>query len=330
MNITLINALHELQEFAKITHQSYKEKAYKRVILEIKRLTYPITTLNVEDVLRSHKIPGVGDSLAAKIKEFIFTGRIKELDFLRNDERVKSYQELGKITGVGPATIERWMSMGITTLSAVRNASDSGKITLNNMQKYGLEYYNDLCERILRNEVTEIGNAIKKILTRIDPIIIFTIAGSYRRGSETSGDIDILVSNRERFNNNLFKLLIDELQKDNNFIITLSSGESRVTFLYRGPYNKVRQIDILNIKYSSYYAALLYFTGSDLFNEAMRSYAKIKGMRLNQHGLYKYIGKKEKHVVLIPTNSEEEIFAEIGLKYVIPAERNEPKIEVLG
>ena len=321
-NEKLIAVLNEIRDISDILGEIYKEKAYNRAIPEIKKLDFEITPANIE-LIKKRKIPGVGEGILGKIVEFVITGRIDELEKIRNTKRVKSYRELSKIAGVGPATVKKWLDLKIDSLPKLRKAIASGKIKLNTMQKYGLRYYHDLNERISHAEVTKLGEIIKSILLQIDPEIIFNIAGSYRRNTPTSGDIDILVTNPHTFNDDLLHIFMDIIDLDPNFIDFLSSGSERVTFLYKSPMsNKVRQIDILNLPYSSYYAGILYFTGSYDFNTAMRMHAKKLGFRLNQDGLYK-INKNK--LELIPTASEKHIFDILHLKYIRPEQRTGPQ-----
>lgn len=323
-NEELIKELTTIQEIAGITGSVYREKAYRKAISEIKRLKFDITRENIGEVAKM-KIPGIGKGIMSKIIEFIESGRIAEIDEMKKSREYTAYVEFSKITGVGPATINEWIKKHIYNLRDLRNAIAQGKVVLNNMQKYGLRYYDDLNERIPRTEVTTLGDYIKRILIQIDPKVMFVIAGSYRRGAETSGDIDILVSNKEQFHDDLLSELVQVLRNDRNFIDTLSEGMERVTFLYKSPISgKTRQIDILNIRYGSYYAAMLYFTGDFSFNEAMRGYAKARGYRLNQQGLFRYVGKA---LTLVPTHSEKEIFDILGLKYVEPSARAAPQVQ---
>jgi DNA polymerase/3'-5' exonuclease PolX len=174
---------------------------------------------------------------------------------------------------------------------------------------------------------------------------VVTICGSYRRGLPFSSDIDILISNPTINISNplILREIKTMLERDPNYIIELSIGKERYTFLYRSSAsNKVRQIDILNLPYFQYYPGILYFTGSWEFNERMRGYAKQHGFRLNQKGLFRITtrtsksrGKTAKYIkksssagptqfteTLIVTNSEEEIFSALGLQYVAPENRN--------
>jgi DNA polymerase IV len=126
----------------------------------------------------------------------------------------------------------------------------------------------------------------------------------------------------------------------------ISTGPTRITFVMLGPSSRMRQVDLLFIPKASYAASLLYFTGSWEFNESMRSWAKAHGFRLNQNGLYKVAAGPTREssegvstrkssrdksrgsrrasadgLTLIPTKTEQDIFAKLGLRYMEPAER---------
>lgn len=320
MNAEIIKALTELKTFAEILAQNYQALAYARAIRAV-RLSPPLKSAADIVALKAH---GVGTKILDKLREFITTGRIEELEQLRRDPKIRAWRELGGIVGVGPATIEKWYDMKIRSMADLRRAVDTGQIKLTKAQKYGVEFYDDLNSRIPRDEVTMLGDLIKQYLLQLDPDIVFEIAGSYRRGLPTSGDIDILVSNRHHFDANLLRDLVESLQRhDPNFIDTLALGVEKVTILYRSPTsNKVRQLDVLNIAYNSYYAALNYFTGSAEHNEWLRGLAKSRGYRLNQHGLYRIVDARRPQLnELIPLNSESELYRLLGVEYIPPESR---------
>jgi DNA polymerase/3'-5' exonuclease PolX len=313
----IIADLEELQDIASVLGEVYKAKEYRRVAGVLRQLPYAVTAENLTDVARRHKI---GEAIMRKLREKLDSGHISELESLRSSARVASYRALGKIMGVGPNTIEKWLKIGVDSLPRLRHAIGAGRITLTNTQKYGLTYYADLNTRIPRAEIAILGRVVKDLLIEGDPGAIFELAGSYRREAATSGDVDILVSNRGHFDENLLRNMIAKLELDSRFIAPIVLGTERTTFIYMSPLSGLaRQIDVLNIRYASFYAALLYFTGSWEFNESMRGYAKSKGYRLNQSGLYKITKNNLKP---IPAASEADIFRTLELEYIPPAGRN--------
>lgn len=309
MNKELVDILEELRDIYEIEGDVYRENAYKKAIINIKKIDHQILT--------APPWPIVGTRIANKITEFINTGRIAELAKLRNNKRVKAFRVFTAILGVGPATVQEWIRMRIYDIASLRRAIGTGKITLNHMQKLGLKYYSDLNNRMPRAEVEAIGEIMRRQLEQIRPGITFEISGSYRRGRADCGDIDILLTHNN-WNKDLLAEFREQIAIDRNFIDIVGAGEQRLTLLYRGPTsNKVRQIDLLWLPRGQFIPALLYFTGSGDFNEKMRGIAKRKGYRLNQKGLFKIEGGQIKLPGIV-LKTEREIFDILEMPYVEP------------
>jgi DNA polymerase/3'-5' exonuclease PolX len=314
MNKNVIGLLDELRNISNILGQIYREKAYRIAIVNIRQLPW-----DIKDNLgrfKDSKIVGVGSAIKEKIMEICKTGKLKELDQLRRDPEVIAAKELSRILGVGPATVKKWLSLGINSLADLCRRVNSGEIVLGNVQRVGLQYYVDLNTKIPRAEVSKIGATIHEMLTRICPGILFCIAGSYRREFAESGDVDILISCGRR---SPLAVFISVLETDPRLITILSRGPERVTFLYKiGA--RVRQVDILSLVKSSWATGILYFTGSWEFNEGMRGYAKAQGYRLNQSGLFKIT--KNGNLSRINVSTEEDIFHKLNIPYVQPRARD--------
>lgn len=236
------------------------------------------------------------------VQEYTSTGQIKELIKFDKSKKMQGLIILTSILGVGRVTATDWVNKKIYNLEDLRLALGKQKIKLNHMQEIGLRYYYDLHLRIPRSEITQIGESLRQIINTTH----FHIAGSYRRGSPDSGDIDIIITNDDLYLDKFKKILMEQPY----YVDIISCGSERLTFIIK-MFSHVRQVDLLCVEVESFFAALLYFTGSWDFNEAMRAHAKIHGFRLNQHGLYK-------DNTLVHTVSEEDIFDKLGLKYVSP------------
>lgn len=327
----LIFALQRLRSISAVLKLPYKVHAYEHAIAQIARICVDCDILAMianESDFRA--TTGIGDRIFAKIKEFADTGYIKELDELEQHPRVRAYRILGTIMGVGPVTIDKWFAAGIHTLADLLKAHASKRITLTATQQLGIEHHLDLSTRIPREEMEMIGKQIcdrAGAITRVGADAhthktTCEIMGSYRRGARDSGDVDLIVQVPTNKLADIHQQIAHELRKSVEFVAMVSAGTSRITFLWRiappaqaTTTNKVRQVDILLCPRETYFAALLYFTGSAVFNEAMRGLAKARGFRLNQNGLYRN-GRS------IAVSSEEEIFRVIGLNYVPPHDRN--------
>ncbi len=283
----ILAMLREFMEIYRILGDVYRANAYLKAIVKIKNNT-AVT----------------GDSISAKITEYNKTGRVAELQKLGNEPRVKTYRELGGILGVGPKTIEEWIALGILGLRDLRLAISDTRVILTKTQRYGLLYYRDLNTRIPREHVSAIGNLICRHVGGHCEIV-----GSYRRGSQSSGDIDVLMIDVN------LRDVLKILSNDPGYIDAVCVGKERATFLYHYE-GIVRSVDLLSVSSKQYACALLYFTGGPEFNERMRGIAKNQGYKLNQHGLY-----IRKDNALVITKTERDIFAAIGMDYVEPRNR---------
>jgi DNA polymerase beta len=189
---------------------------------------------------------------------------------------------------------------------------------------------------IPREFITIIDQELHKYCKNIK----FTIAGSYRRGKLTSRDIDLVVLSKGK--NTIDKLIADI--NDNSKIVHIdppfASGPNKITTLFEIDVNnfadllkgyaprqliradnhtKVRvKIDIFITNADEYIFALLFATGSGIFNVRMRAVAKKKNMLLNQRGLFRKVGDKLEQ---IPIKTEQEIFSILGMKYREPKDR---------
>ena len=156
---------------------------------------------------------------------------------------------------------------------------------------------------------------------KINKDLIFEICGSYRRGALESGDIDILVSHPNYIDNienqKFLEKIVKELSKSKLIIDNLTSKGTTKFMGVCKISDIARRIDIRLINYESYYAALIYFTGSKNFNVYIRNKALEKNFSLNEYAL---TDMKDNTIKIL--NSEEEIFLILKIPYLSPIERN--------
>lgn len=311
---TLIAQLFDqLAAVIQLTDNQYRAKAFSRAAKIFRGMTDEIT---LSDLKTLQDIPGIGPGIIARVSEIITTGTISEINTLRESRRYTAFVELTSIKGVGAKTAAVWINLGVYTLGDLRRAVGERKIVLTKQQELGVRWYTDLSQRIPRATVEQITSVIRALATRVfGPRVEMVVAGSYRRGAATSGDIDILIQGTSGMDQ-FVKLLTDRPE----FTDIISSGSERTTFLWRDLGGTVRQIDILLRPRSSWAASLAYFTGDAGFARNMRAIAKVRGYKLNQNGLYKKTSVKT-GVKPIPISSEEELFKVLGMQWVPPAQR---------
>lgn len=303
----------QLAAVIQITDDQYRAKAFSRAAKIFRGMTGEITRANIDTL---QNIRGIGPGIITRVSEIIETGTIAEIDTLRESRRYNAFVELTSIKGVGAKTAAVWINLGVYTLGDLRRAVGARSIVLTKQQELGVRWYADLSQRIPRATVEQITGIIRTLVIRaFGASSEMVVAGSYRRGATTSGDIDILVqgtSGMDRF----VKLLSTRPE----FTDIISSGRERTTFLWRDLGGTVRQIDVLLRPKSAWAASLAYFTGDAGFARNMRAHAKTRGYKLNQNGLYKKTGTKTS-IKPIPIGSEEELFKVLGIPWVPPAQR---------
>jgi DNA polymerase/3'-5' exonuclease PolX len=202
---------------------------------------------------------------------------------------------------------------------------------LNDIQKVGLKYYEDILERIPRSEIDEFGGVFRSVFQEVvkgkpeSEKNAFEIVGSYRRGALQSGDIDVIITGKTGTN---FKEFIDKLKETGIILEILSRGLTKclvIGKLLSPSGKKARRIDFLFTTPEEYPFSVLYFTGSKIFNTVMRGHALTMGYSLNEHGLHKMNktekkavkGEKVSHVFL----DERSIFDFLNMEYKSPEQR---------
>lgn len=280
---------------------------------------YPTDIKHAADLKNT---PKIGPSTLEKLAEFERTGQIQ----LLVDAENSPYGILTKIYGIGPENAKKLIADGITCVSDLRMVASS---KLNAKQMIGLQYYEQLLERIPREEIdlyksafTDVLKLSQKNAKLADTAAThtFEIVGSYRRGATDSGDIDVILSSRT---SKFFEYFVGILKNNNLIIESLTEGKTKSYVIMRiTPSATARRVDFLYAPPIEYPFSILYFTGSAEFNVAMRGYLRQKQLTLNEHTLCHILptGKKGDPIAAEFT-SERDIFDYIGLEWKEPHER---------
>jgi len=304
----------------KETVSRFKANAYKKAMDEIKRHGAPIRSMDdVKD------IKGLGAKIHDKIREIIDTGALAAAERVKERTDVGGMTELLAIHGIGPAKARTLLESGITSLATLRAAVAKNPKLLTKAQTLGMKYAEDAAKRIPRAELVE----HEKVLLRgfgsaggLDG----TIVGSYRRGAATSGDIDVLIRYRDGMTpaaaETAFHDYVSKLERSGYIIDKLVSGDKKwMGYVRLGADGMARRLDLLLTPPEQFAYALLYFTGSDVFNVAFRKHCLTLGYTLNEHEMKPLPTAGAGLAAVPPMAREEDIFAFVGLKYVAPTER---------
>lgn len=314
--------LDELADIMMRTGEAFKAKQYLRARDSIYAFPEKIT-----DVSQIKSLPGFSNGKGAIYKKlekyYNSPEKDRELPSLLLRMRKDPLNLFTKIYGIGPSKAKQLIEKNeIETIENLKNKMTSNPSLLNNVQKIGLKYYDDLLERIPRSEIEVFQEELRLEFCKMNkPTASFEIVGSYRRGATSSGDIDVIITDSSN-NMEVFKTILNQL-KDNGIIIeTLSEGKTKSLTIGKIKNGKPRRIDFLYSNPIEYPFAVLYFTGSKAFNASMRGYAQTHGLRLNEHGLRKLINNKpETNYLELSIVSEKDIFNYLQLQYVEPIKR---------
>jgi len=297
-----VDALHELETIAKNRGEVFRARAYKTASDTILSMSQPIYSV---DQLKDEK--GIGKTIFEKLKSLVETGKINAIE----REKSNVLHQLCKIYGVGPKKAVE-LSGQVSSIEELRSKQG----LLNDTQKKGLKYFEDIQKRIPRTEIEEYNIKIQDIikdLKKEDISAKAEIVGSYRREALSSGDIDIIFTSDEPKS---FSLFLEKVDSANMILVYLSKGQKKsLTIGTLGEDNSIpRRIDFLYSPPNEYPFAILYFTGSMAFNVVMRKHALSMGHSLNEHGF-------KPHPKDVTFKTEEHIFDFLGQEYKSPNER---------
>ncbi|KAH9929394.1 uncharacterized protein B0H18DRAFT_996945 [Fomitopsis serialis] len=332
-NQDVIDKLQELKELHKAklsVEDNWRVYTYDKAIRALR--SYPKRIRSYDE---AHAIRGIGDKTAQKIIEILQTGELRRIGYERTED-VEAINMFQGIYGVGRQTAFKWYASGCRNLDDIRTRK--GGIKLSTCQEIGLRHYADINSRMPRTEAADIFNMIKPIALQIDPKLFVEIMGSYRRGKADCGDIDILITRPTddgKTHQWVLRKLLGELHHRGIITEDLSLPDSfdDLELVYRGlcrrdSSSQRRRIDFLTVPYKSRGAALLYYTGDDIFNRSLRLKANKMGYSLNQKGLFQGVvrnpsNKLEKlnEGTIVASETEEEILQILGVPWQEPHER---------
>ncbi|KAE9376890.1 hypothetical protein N431DRAFT_401412 [Stipitochalara longipes BDJ] len=320
-----ISILQDMADYYDRVKNHWRMTAYRRAIGTLKKQTRKI--VSYEEAIQ---LQGVGPRIATKIQEIALTNQLRRLDNIKLETNDLILQTFMKVYGAAADQASKWIKAGHKTLDDLRTHAK-----LTEKQQIGLDHYDDFNTRIPREQVTALGEIVKKAVSTIDPEVEAIIGGSYRRGAESSGDIDFILTKPGTTSSHqllpFLRDLVHQLTQDGFLVAALAEPRTGEGSKWHGAcilpgHPKWRRIDFLLVPMVSFGASLIYFTGDDLFNRSMRLLAGNKGMRLNQRGLYKDVMRglgrvKYNDGTLVEGADEKRIFEILGVPWRPPEQR---------
>lgn len=310
-NKVIENTLSQLSTLYSKDGNHFKAKAYDRDKDKIVLSKKPINSLNDLKGLK------IGKSATKRIVELIETGQVRELIEAKSNPKYI----FADVYGIGPKKAKELADKdGVKSIAELR---EKQKDLLNDVQIKGLKYYEDVLERIPRKEIQLYEKKMKKIFDELntDGKATMMIVGSYRRGATDSGDIDVIITSTKK-KTDIFDRFLDALDEKKLLKDFLSRGKKKSLTVgkIRGKPN--RRLDFMYTSMEEFPFAILYFTGSKMFNTLMRARANDMNLTMNEHGLYTYVKRKKGEKIAKKFKDEKDIFKYLGIKYVEPIERN--------
>ncbi|MBS1146832.1 MAG: polymerase, partial [Proteobacteria bacterium] len=264
------------------------------------------------------RLPGIGDDLAAKIREIVGTGRCSLLERLRR-ELPPAVTELLRIPGLGPKRVKAlYHDLEVQTVEQLYRAARDGliralpgfgeKTELNILQ--AVEAHASQTHRFKLAVAAQYAEALTSFLQTAPGVKQVAIAGSFRRMRETVGDLDILVTATANSPVMQHFTAYDEVAE------ILSAGSTRASVVLKSGL----QVDLRVVEEKSYGAALCYFTGSKAHNIAIRRIAQQLGLKINEYGVFRGTER-------IAGEDEVSVYRSVGLPF-IPPELREDRGEI--
>jgi DNA polymerase (family 10) len=288
---------------------SFKAAAYDRARRSIEGFPERLEDIARDPQRKLTDIPGIGEDLAKKIAELVETGKCK----FHQEQLAKvspSLLELLQLQTIGPQKVRLfYKEAGIKSIEDLEAAAKAGRLrTLPGMSVKSeenilkaLEVYHRAAGRFRMDTVYEAAQQLTSYLKEFSGVEEVTPAGSLRRGSETVGDLDLLVTGQDGAG------IANHFAKYPGIAQLLAKGEDKVSVKLQNDL----QVDVRMLEREAYGAALMYFTGSKEHNVALRERAKKRGWKLSEYGLFQ--GE-----TALARGTEEEIYAKFDLPWIPP------------
>jgi DNA polymerase (family 10) len=319
-NKAIANLLYETADLLEIDGQdSFRIRSYRNAAQAIENWPQRVADL-IADPKQVLAIPGIGKGMLNNLQEIFKDGKLAvQAELL--EKYHPSMLQLLKIQGLGPRTIALiWSAYKISDVNGVEKLAREGKIRIlprmgeKQEQKLlkAIEDYKRIGGRFLLDAAEIEVEKLTNYLSTFAGIEKITPAGSFRRGRETVGDLDILVTGSVCANHITRQHAIEHVIKYPPLMNVIARGDNKVSFNLRGG----MQVDVRLLPPESFGAAMQYFTGSKAHNVALRQRALKMGYTLSEYSLAQLETETP-----VAGKTEEEIYAKLNLDYIPPEMR---------
>jgi DNA polymerase (family 10) len=325
-NRSIAQLLYETADLLEISAgDPFRIRSYRRAAEAVESSTIQLSQI-ANDPKKLQEIPGIGKGMAANIQEIEKTGTLPLREELLTKYR-PGMLDLLRLPGMGPKSVALfWEALQISSIAELEAAIAAGKLEslprmgakqIEKLRK-GIEDYKKNSGRFLIDDAEIAAEKLIAYLRGFDGMDIITPAGSLRRGRETVGDLDILVTGHACAEDKV-QAAVDYTAAYPPIVDLIAKGQNKVSFRLRGGL----QVDVRLLPENSYGAALQYFTGSKMHNVTIRQRALKRGYTLSEYSL-----ARVEDGSFVAGATEEEIYAALGLDWIPPELReNNGEIE---
>ncbi len=312
-NREIAAVFQEIADLLRITQEdpkwTFKAVAYERARRSIESFPERLEEVARDPNRKLTEIPGIGADLASKIKELVETGKSQY-----HQEQLKNVPhtllEMLELQSVGPQKVRLfYKELGVKSVDELEAAAKAGKLReLPKMDEKSeanilkaIEVFRRAAGRFRLDTATKTAAELSAFLKEFKTVEHVEPAGSLRRGRETVGDLDLLVTGKDH------SKIADHFVTHPSVAEILGKGEDKVSVRLKNG----MQVDVRLLEREAYGAALMYFTGSKEHNVALRERAKKNGWKLSEYALFE--GEKK-----LASKAEEEVYRKLGLPWIPP------------
>lgn len=283
----------------------FKIRAYRKASEILGRFVPPVAEIPVDEL---EAMEGIGEALATKVREIATTGTFRDLE--EASSKIPSgVLELLNLDGVGPKTAKTlWQKMNITSVADLERAARARRIRA--LKGFGekkealflksIARFRQSSTRMNRDQAERVIAGVTRVMKEGS----YSVAGSFRRGKSTIGDIDIVSIEKPGHLNPLLQRIAEEM---------IDSGERKTSIFCRGS-----RVDVRFTRPATFGSMLFHLTGSAAFNIRMRELALSRGASLNEYGIVDNV-KGISHEF----SREEDVFSYLGLDCIVPELRED-------
>ena len=324
-NAEVASRFEEMADLLEAQDVEYKPRSYRRAAENVRGHPDPIEDLAAEGEDALDDIEGVGESIAAKVIEYVETGKVERIEEAREELPV-DMAGLTSVEGVGPKTVgDLYEHLGITTLDELEAAAREGRIQA--VPGYGekseanilagIDFARQSGERELLGDARPIGEEAVEYLVAGDAVSACELGGSLRRWRETIGDVDVLAAAEAH------AAVVERLLDWDRVTEEMESGTTKASVRVGD-----LRVDLRVVDPHEWGSALVYFTGSKDHNVRLRNHAIAREMKVNEYGVFDVSGVEAgeddtRAGERVAGDTEADVYAALDLAWMPPELRED-------